>query len=240
MSPALRRRRELGSSAALYRPRLGAVLALYYLYVAGVWLASDRPEEGLWLSHLSLLLAGFGYATGFATLLGGTLVGIFLFHALWCVDAVVWLATGVFPVGITYYLESATAAQWLATIHHFFLFPLLAATLLRARAFRRAAWPMACLLFALAVSLARVLTPAAANVNGAFEPPPGIEGSFLDPLLRAVLDAISGWGENAWPAVMVVCCSFGNFLPVALLFGLLQSRWKAVEPREQAHSRDLR
>jgi hypothetical protein len=227
-------------SSALRRPRLGTALALYYLYVAGVWLASDRPEEGLWLSHLSLLLAGIGYTVGSATLLGGTLVGIFLFHALWCVDAVGWLATGRFPMGITYYLERATAAQWLATIHHFFLFPLLALTLLRAREFRRAAWPMACLLFALAVSLARVLTPAAANVNGAFAPPPGIEGSFLDPLLHAVLEAMSGWGESAWPAVMVVCCSFGNFLPVALLFGLLQSRLQEVEPRAEALSRDLR
>ncbi|MBL8900566.1 MAG: hypothetical protein JNM84_23245 [Planctomycetes bacterium] len=227
-------------NAALRRPRLAAALALYYLYVAATWFASDRPEEGLWLSHLSLLLASFGFAMGGATLLGGTLVGIFVFHALWCVDALGWLATGRFPMGVTYYLERATAAQWLATIHHFFLFPLLAAVLLRARAFRWAAWPMACVLFALAVTLARWITPATANVNGAFAPPPGVEGSFLDPLLRAILEATSGWGANAWPAVMVLCCGLGNFLPVTLLFVLLQSRRNAVEPREEALSRDPR
>jgi hypothetical protein len=221
----------IGTRAVLRRPRLGAALATAYVYVAAVWLASARPEEGLWLSHLSLLLAGIGFATGSAALLGGTLVGIFVFHSLWCFDAVVWLLAGRFPMGITYYLEGATVAQWLATLHHFFLFPLLAQALLRTRAFGRSAWPMACALFALAVALSRALTPEAANVNGAFAPPPGIAGSFLDPLLRAVLDLTQGWGPWSWPAVMVACCAFGNFLPVALLFRLLQSALPAVEPR---------
>lgn len=229
-----------GTRAALRRPRLGAALAAAYLYVVATWVASARPEEGLWLSHLSLLLAGIGFATGSAALLGGTLVGIFVFHSLWCFDALAWILASRFPMGITYYLEGATAAQWLATLHHFFLFPLLAYALLRERALGRSAWPMACALFALAVFLARALTPAAANVNGAFAPPPGIAGSFLDPLLRAVLDATHGWGSWSWPAVMVGCCAIGNFLPVALLFHLLQSALPAVEPQGTSSTRAAR
>lgn len=223
---------------ALRRPRLGAVLCAGYAFVAGTWFFSARPEEGLWLSHLSLLLAGLGFALGSAALLAGTLVGIFVFHSLWCFDALAWLATGRFPMGITYYLEHATPAQWLATLHHFFLFPLLAVVLLGARAFRFAAWPTACAAFAIAVLVSRALTPEAANVNGAFGPPPGIEGSFLDPVLTFVTEGTSGLGVWAWPLVMIGFCSFVNFLPVTLLFRLLQAALPAVQRRGTALLQD--
>lgn len=209
--------------AALFRPRLGLCLIFGYIFVVATWIVSKRPEEGLWLSHLSLMLAGIGFRLASPIVLGGTLVGIFVFHSIWSFDALTWLLTGNFPMGVTRYLEASTPLQWIATLHHFFVFPLLAITLLRARAFSMAAWPAACIAFALAVIFARVFTPEAANVNGAFAPPPGLEGTFLDPILDGARHLSQGWGDWSWALVMIAGCSLGNFLPVAIMFALLQA-----------------
>lgn len=160
---ALRNRVRLGTFEIM-----GTLLLFQFVVMVIIKLATGLEQEIAWISHVTLLTAGFGLLLKVDLLVASSFVAIAVLHALWLADCFAWLATGSFPLGVTNYLEIADFWVWLSTVHHFFLLPILMIAVRRLQG-----WPAESLLLTVAIYLllivfSRGFLDRQLNVNYAF------------------------------------------------------------------------
>lgn len=201
---------------------IGVLLLVQFAAVCIIKIHLGIAHEILWMSHVGLLLAGLGLALQSSVLIGTSFICVLVLHGLWLTDCVVWLIRGRHPLGITNYLDDAATLVWLATLHHFYLAPLLLLVVRRLKT-----WPKEAMLAAIALYLAltvisRGWLPPAANVNYAFGVLTSLDNAFLDWANRQ-----PGWlymlGLNAFVVVFM-------FWPAQVLGRTLASRRNAAAP----------
>lgn len=158
---------------------IGAVMLLHFAVVFGVKVAFDISGEILWMSHVSLLLAGLGLLLQTPLLVTTALTTSFVLHSFWLIDALWWMAFGTFPMGITTYLETAGLWTWVATSHHFYLVPLLLIIVARLRKFPPETLLASVAVFLILTILSRFLDPAR-NINYAFGVKTTLDSAFLN------------------------------------------------------------
>ncbi len=207
--------------SALPRPaRSDLLLGLFLLaHVAFlILLKQARGLEGemLWVSHVSLALAGLAFLIRSDRLAATVFILTAGLHATWLVDAICGLAFGYFPLGLTRYLLTSDWLTLLGTSHHLYLTPLVAWWLRGRTVPIRAALVAASILLLVLASLARVLVPPTLNVN----------------LCQAVLPRAEWWGM-VWfnhlpaPGYLAIHWAFTTavfFVPGALSMNLLARR----------------
>ena len=164
-----------GLTLPLWDRVLGAILLLHFLVVCGIKWGQGGPAEILWMSHIALLLTGLGLCLRSPRLVATALVAVLIPHAIWLFDCGVGMTLGRFPLGICAYLESADWWTWIATLHHFYLVPLLLFLFARVRRVPREAFLAAVALFLYLTVVGRVCLPPMNNVNYAFLLLPGVD-----------------------------------------------------------------
>ena len=193
--------------------RTGLILGLTFLAlfvaVAAIRVTQGRGHEIFWFSHVSLLLTSIGFFWRAPLILTSAVCGIFVFHLIWSIDAIWWLLTGTFPIGVTYYLASADIADWFATLHHFYLYVFLSIWLTRTGTVHPRGYALTTAVFALLATLSFTFLPETANVNCACAPCPGLEATPLG--LTANL------GGPGHLLAMILLSAILNFFPVNFL-----------------------
>eukprot|EP00026_Physarum_polycephalum_P011016 Phypoly_transcript_11207.p1 GENE.Phypoly_transcript_11207~~Phypoly_transcript_11207.p1 ORF type:complete len:223 (+),score=16.33 Phypoly_transcript_11207:68-670(+) len=83
--------------------------------------------DTLWVCNLNLLLAALAIFMGSRSLLGATINSVFIPHFLWVVDALCYVFTGNFPIGLAAYIVWPTTplAELLTSTHHIWFIPLI-------------------------------------------------------------------------------------------------------------------
>lgn len=104
---------------------LAAALLLHFAALCWLKLTAHEPGELVWISHVTLLLAGLALMMQSSRLVALAFVSVAGVHALWVFDAIVGAITGHFPVGVTNYVETCDWATLAATVHHAYLAPVL-------------------------------------------------------------------------------------------------------------------
>jgi hypothetical protein len=171
---------------------IGGILLANYMLVVIVKVATGRAIELLWMSHVGLLAAGAGFICGSELVIYAAFVGLAGLHGLWLYDAGAAFLTGAHPLGITRYLSSATLANWLGTLHHFYLLPLLVAWVSRRPGARIEALLLAIATFLALTVICRFVCSPADNVNFAY-------GVDVTPRFR-----LSEWGNRQSASVYLV------------------------------------
>ena len=147
---------------------IGWVVLAHWLTVVTIKCMQGRAGEVVWLSHLALALTGLSLVIGRAGLARAVMIAVAVPHLVWLADALGLLVGGRSPTLITSYLSAATAADWVATAHHFYLLPLLWWRVGRGG---RLAWRDALgawLLIASAVAAGRWVAGPGDNINYAY------------------------------------------------------------------------
>jgi hypothetical protein len=204
-------RRRRGSAWPLHCI-IGAVMLANYALVVAVKIATNIPEEMLWASHVGLLVGGLGLLLNRDILVTSATTLIFTFHGAWIIDAVGWLTTGTFPIGVTSYLADADWPTWLATFHHFYLLPVLIILVLLRRRWARRSWFVAVLVFSILTLLSRLVGSSEYNVNSAFRVVDGMDDTFF-----ARLNSLPG----AAYLLAIDAIAAANFFVVSSVFGLI-------------------
>jgi hypothetical protein len=228
--PGLRRGAPLGCERRGVSGRrhaiLGVLCLLQFALVCVIKTRTGLAPEILWLSHVSLLLAGGGLLLPSARLLDLALVAIFSLHSVWLLDFACGFALGVFPLAVTRYLQGGDPATWVATIHHFYLMPVLCWNFLR-RARTHAprgscleSWLAATAFYLWLSCTSRWLGPPALNVNFAY----GVLTAIGHPFLAWA----NGLPAQPYLLGLNAFVSLVFFLPPACLASLLRSRSSRV------------
>ncbi len=187
----------------------GVALLVHFAIIVAIKLRTGNGAELFWISHVALLMAGVGLVWGSPVLWTAALTNIFMLHILWLFDFFGWLIAGWFPLGGCEYMIAAGTATWFATLHHFYLLPLLLLLFARQRRYSLEAPLTATAVFVYLTIVSRAFLPAGVNVNFAFR------------VTSATRNPVSLWVNSLpdaayLPAVNAVAvCLF--FLPVALL-----------------------
>jgi MSHA pilin protein MshA len=188
-----------------------AGLALASHWCAIAWHKWSLGVEGqlLWMSHAALALGAAGLLLGSAPIIGSSFVAIAGLHALWMFDALAWLLTGTFPLGITSFIADMDAAAAFGTSHHVYLAPLMGAWLWSHRAAPKESLPAAIIFFAALALASRFALPPDMNINWCRAAWKGSDSMFWQ------------WVNHQSPALyllMLVATVFGVFMaPAALL-----------------------
>ena len=189
---------------------IGAGLLVHFAVVLCIInLAREAPGEVLWLSHVSLLLAGLGLLLQSALPVTTALTTVGVLHGFWLVDSLSGLMLHWFPLGATDYLLTADRWTRVATAHHFYLAPLLFVIVWRHRTCPKATLPVASMLFMLLTLVSRVALSPVINVNYAFR----VTAAMDHPLVA--------WVNSLSPVlylfVINMLVTTMMFLPVSLL-----------------------
>jgi len=147
---------------------LGGLLVAHFAFVAFRGLVSGHPENCFWLSHFATLLGGIGIMLANRAVVSVALVCLLEGHLIWVSDIVSKWLTGSRWLGITFYLDKATWADWLQTLNHFFSVPALLFVVFKRTGLKRQAWIEAGLLYAFLLVFSATLLPAEANINSAY------------------------------------------------------------------------
>lgn len=144
---------------------IAALFLTQFFVVCAVKITKGIAPEILWTSHVSLLLATIGIAIRNPLLITTAFASICVLHFLWLVDFVAGFTTGTFPLAATVYLEQADLQTWLATLHHFYLAPILVWVIFKTRRCPIEAIPLACAVFVFITAICHAATPPHLNVN---------------------------------------------------------------------------
>ena len=188
---------------------IGAALLAHFAIVLSIKLHKGLGAEIWWISHAALLIAGVGLAARSSLLVSTALTSILVFHLVWLLDFGTWLYSGVFPLKITGYLADADCLTWIATLHHFYLVPLLIAVFLCDRQYPREALLASLAVFLYLTVVSGFALSPAANVNFAFAVLPGFEQPFIE--------WINGLSRTAYLLALNGTASGLIFLPTALV-----------------------
>jgi len=191
----------------------GGLLVVNFLWVVVSRVWEGKAEELAWLSHVGTLAGGVGLLLRSDYLVSLALVSLFLFHGIWIVDGTAWLLTGTFPLGAVYYLAEHNWFQFLATIHHFYVLPLLLAWLFWRRRLHPQAWVGASALFAVLVLFSAFFLPTGPNVNSAHAVWPGVDRTFFGHANRLP--------KVIYVPALILASAFANFWLVNRLLELL-------------------
>lgn len=170
-------------------------------WVALAWLAVYVPAylgaypliNFLFLCNLGVLLTALGLVAGNRLLVSSQAVAAPVIGIVWTLDVLWRLATGNFLFGGTAYMwdpQYPLFTRLLSTYHVFW--PILVIYCVCRQGYDRRGWPLQTAIFAAGVTIARIATPAAENVNFAFKDP--FLGRQLGPPLvhLAIVVAIMG------------------------------------------------
>ena len=196
---------------------IGIGFLLHFACIAIIKTSLGSNEDIWWLSHVALALAGVGYLLQSRRLIHASLIAIFLPHLMWLFDFAVGYATNSFPLRITTYLADATYFQWMATLHHFYLLPILLLTWSIDRKRGRLnrvgvsleSLILAIVLFALLTIVSRFGLLPGSNVNSAFALLPSVS----TPWVRAT-DQL---GTTSYLLLLNVIATMLFFLPAYIL-----------------------
>lgn len=155
--------------------RLGIFLAVHALFVIVVKVCHGTPWQLLWFCHVSLALAAIGLLTRSKLILATALTNVFVLHSLWIIDFTIGCATGSFPIAFSEYARDLDGWDWIASLHHLYLLPLLLWLFWRERDYPREAWLISATLFVLLLLPCRGLLSPAQNVNYAYFIPETLE-----------------------------------------------------------------
>jgi hypothetical protein len=186
---------------------VGGLLLVHFIIVVWAKTALGRPQELAWISHVGLLMTALGFLLRADLLIAGAFVGLAGLHGIWLFDAAGGLLGGRFPLGATRYLATAGPLEWLSTLHHFYLLPLLTITVYRRRCCPPAAYLVALTLFVYLSVLSRAFFAPADNINYAFGVEVHVAREFLARVHRQ-----PGWfyllSLNAFVAIVLLLPPF--------------------------------
>lgn len=194
---------------ARYSRALGAACLLQFALLCFTKIHQNALCEVMWLSHVSLLIAGVALLLRRPGLLAIALINILGVHTVWLLDAAGLALTGRAPLGITAWLADADLLSWASTTHHLFLAPMLIVLVYRTRPWH---WslPLGSVgVFAILTVASRSFLPVANNINWAF----GLLKALDHP---AILTVNSLPGPLFLPALNIFTL-VTMFLPAALL-----------------------
>ncbi len=163
-----------------WSPWIGSILLVNFAVVCALKIIHGMAGDILWMSHLGLLIAGIGFVRRSTVVVCTALIGIGVFHGIWLVDCLTWLFSGVWPLGVTSYLQGADMSVWAATAHHFYLAPLLVAMVWRHKDCPKVSLVAAIGLFLLLSVLSRAFLTPAENVNYAFRVETDLDWKILE------------------------------------------------------------
>ncbi len=199
----------------MFRPNsgrrwLGGWLLIHFALICLIKSGQGLGADVWWLSHVALALGGAGLLLRSPGLVSAALIAVLLPHSIWLLDWTGGFLLGRFPLGVTAYLQGASAATWLATVHHFYLMPLLVTFALREQVFVARAYPFIWGLFGLLSLVGRFGLPPARNVNAAFAMVPSVDLPVVH------------WanGLSTWPFLLFLNAWMGlvMMLPAVCLF----------------------
>lgn len=205
-----------------FRVALGGGLLVHAAASFVLLAAMRRSYEVLWLCHVAEWSLAVGLLRRWKAAVATATAAVLTIQLAWAADALVWLATGRFPLGMSALLQGARGADWIVAAAHFFAAPLSAAFVARAGWARRDAWLFAAAAYAALIGVSRACTPPDADVNAAFRPVAGMEGTVLADLHYL--------GDAYYLPGLVVAAAVFAFWPGNLLLGALQ-RSLARPPR---------
>jgi hypothetical protein len=170
-------------------------------WLAALWLLVYVPTYAwaygwanfLFLCNAGVILTAFALIVGNRLLLSSQAVAAPVIAVAWLLDAGWKLATGDFLYGATAYMWDPANAPFarLLSLYHL-VWPVLLYLVLRRIGYDRRGWPLQAAIAAIFMLLARLLTPAAANINFAFVAP------FFDrPLGSAAQHLLLSWATLA-------------------------------------------
>lgn len=159
---------------------IGVLLLAQFAAVCIIKIHLEVAHEILWMSHVGLLLAGLGLAARSSVLIATSFTCVLVLHGIWLMDCVAWLISRRHPLGVTNYLDEATPLAWLATLHHFYLAPVLLVAVRRLRTWPAEALLAAAALYLVLTVISRGWLSPAANVNYAFGVLTSLDSPFLD------------------------------------------------------------
>lgn len=197
-----------------FRVALGVGLFVHAAVSFLLLVAMRRPYEVLWLCHVAEWSLAVGLLRRWKAAVATATAAVLTIQLAWAADALAWFATGRFPLGMSALLESARGADWVVAAAHFFAAPLSAAFVVRAGWVRRDAWLFAAAAYAALVGVSRACTPPAADVNAAFRPVAGMEGTFFSDLHYL--------GDAYYLPGLVFATAVFAFWPGNVLLGVLQ------------------
>jgi hypothetical protein len=207
------RRNDPSRYGASWWPFAGAVLLAHFAITCAIKASKGITEDVLWLSHISLVVAGLGLVMRNPMLFAAALTGILFTHGMWLFDLFAWLLGYGFPLSISEYMADAPFSTWVSTGHHLYLLPLLLWIVLRTGRYPWRALPAIIIIFAVLAALSRLFTGRAANVNCAYVIDPTYGVFFLDAANR-----LSG---AAYVLALIALMTIIFLLPAAILLRML-------------------
>lgn len=188
---------------------IGGLLLLQFAAVCLIKCARGIGEDIGWLSHVALLMTAVGLVFRRRLLVSAAFVCVLVPHTVWLADFAGWLLTGTFPMQIAGYLADGDIWTWLATLHHFYLLPLLLMLFVRDRWFPQEAFPLSVAVFVYLSLVSRIALPPGSNVNYAFS----VELGVANPLALWMNDL----PEYAYLLALNGMMTALAFLPAAVL-----------------------
>jgi len=130
-----------------WRKFVGVLLLVYY---AGMMTTRYQHRgyyafaDTLWACNLNILLAAGAILFGCAPLLGATINSVIIPHALWVIDAISYVFTGGFPIGLAAYIAwpETSFAELISSTHHIWFVPLTLAILHKNGGVPLSSWPI--------------------------------------------------------------------------------------------------
>lgn len=203
---------------------LGSFLLLHFVIICAIKTSQGYHADIFWMSHVALALAGAGFLLNSRLLIGAALTSIAYSHLLWLFDFCVAQFTHAHPLWITQYLDAADSATWVATLHHFYLLPLLLLVIRRVGVYRLDSFVLAVILTIATTLVSRALLPEARNVNWAF--------AIMPRANWGILQAVNALPAAAFLVALLLWQTFVMLLPAALLLRWGTRRYAVASTRD--------
>ena len=199
-------------------PTLGWIMIGHFIFSTCRCLYIGTPEDVLWISHIGTLIGGVGACLRNRRLISVALVACFGHHIFWIFDTLVWLVTGKFAIGTTFYLQNATLGAWFQSANHFFTVPSLLILALLQGEIEKYAWIWSAVLFSCLVLISLVFLPPTSNVNCAHRPWNGLE------TIVSNFPGLDPFSLGRYLLFVITITIFTNYLPTNLILGYCISK----------------
>lgn len=153
--------------------------SLHFLFICVLKVQAGTIWQLLWFCHMSLAFAAVGFLTRSKLLKATALTNILVVHSLWIVDFVSGYTTGIFPFAFSSYVTDLNIWNWVASLHHLFLLPLLLWSFCKDREYPREAWLTSATTLVVVMLACRSLLSPEQNVNYAYYIPDSLQISGL-------------------------------------------------------------